>query len=61
MAKFELRMIETLYHTLEVEAENEEELRRLYSLNELDWSAVNTYDSDVEIDEIIEMVSEEDV
>jgi hypothetical protein len=61
MPKFELRMIETLYHTLEVEAENEEELRRLYSLNELDWSAVNTYDSDVEIDEIIEMVSEEDV
>ena len=61
MAKFELRMIETLYHTVEVEAENEDELRRLYSLNEIDWSAVNTYDSDVEIDEIIEMESEDTV
>ena len=61
MPKFELRMIETLYHTVEVEAENEEELRRLYSLNEIDWSAVSTYDSDVEIDEIIEMESEDTV
>lgn len=61
MAKFELRMIETLYHTVEVEAENEEELRRLYALNEIDWSAVDTYDSDVEIDEIIEMESEDTV
>lgn len=61
MPKFELRMIETLYHTVEVEAENEEELRRLYSLNEIDWSAVDTYDSDVEIDEIIEMESEDTV
>lgn len=58
MAKFELRMIETLYHTVEVEAENEEELRRLYALNEIDWSSVDTYDSEVEIDEIIEMESE---
>lgn len=61
MPKFELRMIETLYHTVEVEAENEEELRRLYALNEIDWSAVDTYDSDVEIDEIIEMESEDTV
>ena len=61
MPKFELRMIETLHHVVEVEAENEEELRRLYSLNEIDWASVETIDSDVEIDEIIEMKNEEEV
>lgn len=61
MPKFEVRMIETLYHVVEVEAENEKEVREIFNGNEIDWDSADCYDATVDIDEIIEMVSEEDV
>lgn len=60
MPKFELRMIETLYHVVEVEADNEKEVREMFNRNETDWESAKCYDATVDIDEIIEMKNEEE-
>jgi len=52
MAKFNLYMIETLYHVVEVEADNEKEVREMFNRNETDWDSVECYDATVDIDSI---------
>ena len=60
MAKFNLYMIETLYHVVEVEADNEKEVREMFNRNETDWGSAECYDATVNIDEIIEKKNKEE-
>ena len=52
MPKFNLYMIETLYHVVEVEADNEKEVREMFNRNETDWDSAECYDATVDIDTI---------
>lgn len=55
MPKFKLYMTETLYHVLEVDANNEKEVRTMFNDNKTDWASAECYDATVNIDNIMEV------
>ena len=55
MPKFKLYMIETLYHVVDVDAKNEEEVRKIFNDNKIDWAATELYHGQVDIDNIMEV------
>ena len=55
MNKYKLYMIETLYHIVDVDAKNEEEVRKIFNDNKIDWAAAECYDATVSIDNIMEV------
>lgn len=55
MAKFKLYMIETLHHVVEVDAKNEEEVKKIFNGNRVDWASAELYDGETEINYIEEV------
>lgn len=52
MNKYKLYMIETLYHIVDVEAKDEEEVRKIFNDNKIDWACSEVYDAETNINYI---------
>lgn len=55
MKKFKLYMIETLYHVVEIEAKNEQQVKKIFNDNKIDWASSELYDGETNIDYIEEV------